>query len=71
MNTPAEHPPRTDPHDYGYDYDRRRLPARSDGGNSGSGGGWKIALYGVGLLAALAVAANAKDLYRYIKISRM
>ena len=51
-------------------YERRgRLPARRYGKSSGSG--WTIALWGVGLLAAVAVAANAKDLYRYIKIARM
>ncbi|WP_428489452.1 hypothetical protein [Rhodopila sp.] len=56
-------------------YASRRLTraqqAVSRTGSRGSSTGWWVAAIGLGALAALAFAANAKDIARYIKINSM
>ena len=49
----------------------RRAVARKGFGGSGMSAGWWVAGISVGALVALAFAANAKDIARYIKISSM
>lgn len=47
-----------------------RAIERYEGGSSGFGG-WNITGIVIGLLAAILIAVNAKDVVRYIKISTM
>ena len=48
----------------------RRAIERYDGGAADLGG-WNIAAIVIGVLVALLVAVNAKDVARYVKISSM
>lgn len=49
----------------------KRVVARRGYRGSGMSAGWWVAGIGLGALAALTFAANAKDVARYIKISSM
>jgi hypothetical protein len=49
----------------------QRAAAREARRGSGLSLGWSIAGLAIGTLVALTVAANAKDVKRYIKISSM